>query len=111
MTFLCFNFVLFLELLATGGFIVYIIKQQKWVFRCSYWILVAGFIGHTVFLGYRYYSFGTAPVLDLKSALSFFSWCIICAYLILHQKFKLMVLGSFVAPFAAFLMIVSSAIP
>ena len=111
MAFLWFNMALFLELLATGGFIVYIVKQQKWVFRCSYWILVAGFICHTIFLGCRYYSLGTAPVLDLKSALSFFSWCIILAYLLLQIKFRLMVLGSFVAPFAAFLMIISSAMP
>jgi cytochrome c-type biogenesis protein CcsB len=111
MTFLWFNLALFFELIATGGFIVYIIKQEKWVFRYSYWILVAGFICHTIFLGYRYYSLGTAPVLNLKSALSFFSWSIICAYLFFQLKFRLMVLGSFVAPFAAFLMIVSCAIP
>ena len=111
MSFLWFNMGLFFELLATGGFVVYIIKQEKWVFRCSYWILVAGFISHTVFLAHQYHSMGTAPVLDLKSALAFFSWSIICVYLIFQIKFRLMVLGSFVAPFAAFLMIISSAMP
>ncbi len=111
MIYLWFNMALFFELLATGGFVVYIVKQEKWVFRCSYWILVAGFVCHTIFLGYRYYSLGTAPVLDLKSALGFFSWSIICVYLIFQIKFRLMVLGSFVAPLAAFLMIISSAMP
>ena len=111
MIYLWFNMALFFELLATGGFVVYIVKQEKWVFRCSYWILVAGFVCHTIFLGYRYYSLGTAPVLDLKSALGFFSWSIICVYLIFQVKFRLMVLGSFVAPLAAFLMIISSAMP
>ena len=111
MIYLWFNMALFFELLATGGFVVYVVKQEKWVFRCSYWILVAGFICHTIFLGYRYYSLGTAPVLDLKSALGFFSWSIICVYLIFQIKFRLMVLGSFVAPLAAFLMIISSAMP
>ncbi|MCD6296718.1 MAG: c-type cytochrome biogenesis protein CcsB [Deltaproteobacteria bacterium] len=111
MTFLWFNLALILELLATGGFIVYIIKQYKWVFQYSYWILVAGFVCHTIFLASRYYCLGAPPVLDLKSAISFFSWSIILAYLILQIKFRLMVLGSFVAPFAAFLMIISSAMP
>jgi cytochrome c-type biogenesis protein CcsB len=50
-------------------------------------------------------------VLSLKSALSFFSWTIIGAYLIFQLRFKLMVLGSFIAPLAAFLMIISSSIP
>lgn len=111
MTFIWFNLALILELLATGGFIVYLIKQEKWVFRCSYWILVAGFICHTVFLGCRYYALGAAPVLNFKSALSFFSWSIICAYLIFQIKFRLMVLGSFLTPFAAFLMIISFTMP
>jgi len=108
---LWFNFALCFELLATGGFIVFIVRQQKWVFRCSYWILVAGFLFHTIFLAYRYYLLGVAPILDLKSALSFFAWSIICVYLIIQSRFKLMVLGSFVAPFAAFLMIISSVMP
>lgn len=111
MNFLWFVIALALDLIATGGFIIYIVKQEKWVFRFSYWTLVAGFVSHTIFLGYRYYLLGTAPVLDFKSALSFFSWSIILAYLVFQIRFKLMVLGSFVAPFAASLMILSSAMP
>jgi cytochrome c-type biogenesis protein CcsB len=106
-----FSLALGLDLLAAGGFTVFIIRQQKWVFQCSYWILVAGFLFHTVFLGYGYYELGTAPVLDLRSALSFFAWCLVGVYLIVQARFKLMVLGSFVAPLAAFLMIISSAVP
>jgi cytochrome c-type biogenesis protein CcsB len=111
MAFLLFKLALFLILLATGGFIVYIIKQQKTVYTWSYRILVAGFICHTLFLVHQYYALGTAPVLSLKAALSFFSWTIIGAYLIFQLRFKLMVLGSFIAPLAAFLMIISSTIP
>lgn len=111
MTTFWYNLALFFEVLATVGFVVYVVKQQKRVFAYSYWILLAGFICHTIFLGCRYYSLGTAPVLNLKSALSFFSWSIICAYLVLQPKFRLRVLGSFVAPFATFLMIISSAMP
>lgn len=111
MTIFWFNLALVFELLATGGFIVYLIKQHKWVFRCSYWILFFGFVCHTVLLGCQYYSLGAAPVLGIKAALSFFSWSIICVYLIFQIKFRLMVLGSFIAPFAAFLMIISSTMP
>ncbi len=106
-----FNLALFFILLSAGGFVVYLIKQYKWVFRCSYWLLVAGFVFHTIFLGLRYYYLGSAPILDLKSALAFFSWSILCVYLVFQFKFRLMVLGSFVAPFSAFLMLVSSAMP
>ena len=111
MAILFFNSALVLELIAAGGFVIYLIKQKKWVFRWSYWILVSGFIFHSAFLAIRCYSLGTAPVLGLKSALSFFSWSIIAVYLIFQIRTRLMVLGSFVAPFSAFLMIISSAMP
>lgn len=111
MSFIWFNLALVFELLATGGFVVYLVKQHKWVFRCSYWVLVAGFACHTIMFACQYHSLGAAPVLGVKSALSFFSWSIICAYLIFNMKFKLRVLGSFIAPFAAFLMIISSTMP
>lgn len=102
---------LFLELFASLGLVLYIFRQKKTLFWCSYWILFAGFICHTVFLGYKYYLSGMAPVIHFKAALSFFSWSIIGVYLIFQFKFKLKVLGSFVAPFAVFLMIFSSTMP
>ncbi|OPX40445.1 MAG: hypothetical protein B1H13_07445, partial [Desulfobacteraceae bacterium 4484_190.3] len=106
-----FFLALVFDLFATGGYIVYLVKQEKWVSRSSCVLLFAGFIFHTVFLCKQYVVLGTAPVLDLKMALSFFSWCIILVFLVFHLKFRIMVLGSFVAPFAAFLMIISSAMP
>ncbi len=111
MTPLWYSLALFFELLATGGFIVYLVKQHKWVFQWSYWILLVGFLCHTSMFAFQYHVFGAPPILNLRSALSFFSWCIIGVYLVLQIKFRLMVLGSFVAPFAAFLMTISSAMP
>lgn len=102
---------LLLILLSTGGFIVYIVRQNNFVFRYSYRILFAGFLFHTVFLVHQYYILGTAPVISMKMSLSFFAWCITGVYLLFQAKFGLKVLGSFVAPLAAILMIISSAIP
>jgi cytochrome c-type biogenesis protein CcsB len=111
MTRIWFDAALMLTLLASGGFIVFIVKQQRWVFRAATWIFFSGFLSHTVFLTCRYVELGAAPVLDLRSALSFFSWSIVLVYLVLQLRFRLMVLGSFVAPFAAFLLTLSSTIP
>lgn len=102
---------LFLILLATGGFIVYLIKQEKIIFRWSTITLFVAFIFHTVSLVHQHYLLGTAPFISLKSTFSFFSWCIIGAYLVFQLRFGLMVLGSFIAPLAAVLMIIASAIP
>jgi cytochrome c-type biogenesis protein CcsB len=108
---LLFGLALVLILLATGGFIVYIIKQNKSVYKWAYRLLFAGFICHTLFIAQQYYILGVAPVLTMKEALSFFAWTIVGVYLVFHLKFRLMVLGSFIAPLAACLMIISSTIP
>jgi cytochrome c-type biogenesis protein CcsB len=102
---------LFLILLSTGGFIVYTIRQNGSVFRCAYWVLFAGFLFQTLFLVHQYIELGTLPVITLKLALAFFAWSIIGAYLLFQVKFRLMILGSFVAPVAAFFMIFSSVLP
>ncbi len=102
---------LFLTLLSTGGFIVYIIRQNKSVYRSAYWTMFSGFIFQTIFLVHQYFALGTVPVVNLKLSLAFFAWCITGTYLVFQVKFGIMVLGSFVAPLAAFLMIISSVIP
>jgi len=101
-----------LTLLSTGGFIVYIvIKEHERVFLLSWIALSAGFVFHTLFLADRYYFLGVAPVITLKSSLSFFAWCITGTYLFFHARYRLRVLGSFVAPLAAIMMIISAVIP
>lgn len=102
---------LVLVLLATAGFIVYIISQNKKAYLWSYRVLLAGFVCLSFHILYRYHAMGAAPVLTFKSALSFFAWTILGAYLVFHLKFRLMVLGSFIAPLAACLLIISSAMP
>ncbi|MBW2063881.1 MAG: cytochrome c biogenesis protein CcsA [Deltaproteobacteria bacterium] len=111
MEFLIYRMALFLIIVAAGGFIVYIIKQQKAVYQWSYRILLVGFAFHTAYFGIQYYNLGSQAIFTLKAALSFFAWTILGAYLVFHLKFKLMILGSFLAPFAACLLIISSTIP
>jgi cytochrome c-type biogenesis protein CcsB len=102
---------LILILIATGSSIIYLIKQQKKIYRWSYWILFIGFLFLTTSLGYQLFSLGTAPVFTLKSSLAFFAWMIIVVYLVIQWRINVMVLGSFITPLAAVLLIISSSIP
>ena len=106
-----YGFALILILLATAAFIVYLVRQKKSAYHWAYRLLLAGFAFLTLFVAYEYYALGVAPVLTLKSSLSFFAWAILLVYLLFHLKFRLMVLGSFVAPLAACLLILSSTLP
>jgi cytochrome c-type biogenesis protein CcsB len=111
MAFFLYGFALILILLATAAFIVYLVRQQKTTYHWAYRLLLAGFAFLTLDIGFEYYSLGVAPVLTLKSSLSFFAWTLLLVYLLFHLKFRLMVLGSFVAPVAACLLILSSTLP
>jgi cytochrome c-type biogenesis protein CcsB len=106
-----FKLTLILYLIATAGFLLFIIKRNKKVGRWSHMILLAGFALNSIYLALGYYQLGAVPALNLKGALSFFSWTIIGAYIIFQLRFRIMVLGSFVVPFSTFLMIISSTIP
>jgi cytochrome c-type biogenesis protein CcsB len=111
MAFFLYGVALILILLATAAFIVYLARQNKWSYFWAYRLLLTGFAFLTLFVGYEYYALGVAPVLTLKFSLRFFAWTILLVYLVFHFKFRLMVLGSFVAPLAACLLILSSTLP
>ena len=106
-----FKLTLFLYLIATAGFLLFIMKKNKKVGHWSHRILLAGFVLNSIYLAVGYYQLGAVPALNFKGALSFFSWTIIAAYIIFQLRFRITVLGSFVVPFSAFLMIISSTIP
>ncbi len=108
---IAFRLTLVAYLLSTAGFLVFVIRRDKRFGRWAHRILVLGFGLNSVYLALGYYQIGAVPALDLKTSLSFFSWTIICAYLLFHLRFRIMVLGSFVVPFSTFLMILSSTIP
>jgi len=106
-----FRFSIFFYIIASAGFVVYTIKQKRQIFHIALFFLIMGFLFHSIFLGYGYYVLGTAPVLDFRSSISFFSWSMILVYLVFFVKFRLMILGAFVAPFSTFLMLISSILP
>jgi cytochrome c-type biogenesis protein CcsB len=102
---------LILYLIATAGFLFFIIKKNKKVGFWSHRVLLVGFTLNSIYLALGYYQLGAVPALNFRGALSFFSWTIIGAYIIFQLRFRIMVLGSFVVPFSTFLMIISSTIP
>jgi len=108
---LFFKFAIFLYIFASAGFIVFTIKQEKKLFNIGFSLLILAFLFHTAFLVYGYCLLGTAPVLDFRSSLSFFSWCIVFVYMLFFLKFRLRILGAFVTPFSTFLILISSMFP
>jgi cytochrome c-type biogenesis protein CcsB len=89
-----------LYLIATGTFILYVVLLKDLFSRASPLILLAGFLLHTVALGLQISQNGFPAVTELHEALAVYSWVIVGVYLLVQLKYRLTILGCFVAPLA-----------
>lgn len=106
-----FKCALSIYLLGTLGYILFIVFQIKSMARISFGLLLLGFLSHTLSLGLWYGQTGYFPVHTLGESLSFFAWAIIGVFLLFQIRFNILVLGSFLSPLAAVMMISSSFFP
>jgi ABC-type transport system involved in cytochrome c biogenesis permease subunit len=68
-------------------------KIRKWILI----ILIVGFTFITYTIGLRWVEAGRAPFQTLYESLIFFSWCIVCVYLVLRYFYKI----GFLLPFVS----------
>lgn len=87
-------------LLATGSFIFHLVVAKDISSRLSLLLVFAGFIIHTAALGVYFFHTGYPAVAQLREALSFYSWLMVGVYLPVQYKYRLTVLGCFIAPLA-----------
>ncbi len=95
-----------LYLLATGSFIVYLIFLKGIFSRLAPLLLLGGFLIQTAALALHFFQTGYLAVTELREALSFYSWLMVGAYLLVQLKYDVTVLGAIIAPLA-FLMSVA----
>ena len=95
-----------LYLIATGTFILYVLLLKDFLSRAAPLFLLAGFILHSAALAVQISQNGFPAVTEMHEALSVYSWTIVGVYLLVQLKYRLTILGCFVAPLA-FLMTLS----
>jgi cytochrome c-type biogenesis protein CcsB len=87
-------------LLAMGAFFLYLVLLKDSYARIAPLVLLVGFALHTAALAGQIAENGFPAVTDLREALSVYSWLIVGIYLLVQLKYRLTVLGCFVAPLA-----------
>lgn len=88
-------------LLATGSFVIYLVLLRDFFSRLSLLLLLGGFLAHTAALGVHFFQSGGYPaVTQFREALSLYSWLMVAVYLLVQLKYRLNILGSFIAPLA-----------
>ncbi len=106
-----FKFASFLYLVGTLAYLLYIIFLKEAVSKWAFVTVSIGFASHTLALLTRYAEAGHTPVTNLYESLSFFAWMIIGILLIATLKYKIRVLGAFLAPVGLILMLFAFALP
>lgn len=92
-------------LLATAGYIAYIIKpDRKWTAGASLWLTFSGFLLHLAYFLFRWTESGRIPVTSFFEAANFLGMGIVLVFLIMEFRYKIAALGSFMLPLTIVLM-------
>ncbi len=101
----------FSYILSTAGYIAYLFLQKEYLQKIGYVLLFAGFLIHSISIGYGFFQSGHLPVQNLHQTLSIAGWAIAGMFLYFKYRFNLKVLGIYAAPVVAFVMIISMNLP
>jgi cytochrome c-type biogenesis protein CcsB len=98
-------------MLSAAGYFAYLFFQKDYLHRVGYFLVLAGFICHTLSIIYKGIAFGGFPVRNLHETLSIAGWTVAGFFLIFQSKFKLKILGIYAAPLIALIMIAVAQVP
>ena len=98
-------------MVSAGGYFAYLFIQKDYLYRSGFYLILAGFVCHTLSIVSSLIASGHFPVRNLHETLSIAGWAIACFFLIFQSRFKLKVLGIFAAPLIALIMVAVSQVP
>jgi len=102
---------IFFYMLSTAKYFAYLFIQKNFLQRVAFYLLMAGFLCHSVVIGYGFVRLGQIPIHNLSETLSIAGWAIAGVFLIFQYKFKLKILGIYAAPLATLVMVIASQLP
>ncbi len=98
-------------MLSSGGYFAYLFIQRDTMQQLGLGMLLAGFTLQSIILGWSIITSGHMPVNNLHETLSLVAWTLAGAYAVLHFRLRVKILGVYVAPLAAFVLLVASQFP
>ncbi len=97
--------------LSTAVYTVYLITHRRGTLKGGKYLLIAGFVFHIFTVIARFFEAGYTPLTNLYESLSFFALLLILLFLIFEERYRIEILGSFVAPLSLLLIITASLFP
>ena len=102
---------LFCYLASAAGYFAFLFLQRPPMHKGGYGFLLGGFGLHTAALLTGFWQSGHMPVTNLYETLCVASWALVGAFLGLHYRYRLNVLGVYTAPLAAFILLAAYNLP
>ncbi len=102
---------LLLYMLSAAGYFAFLFFQKNYLHRTGYFLILAGFVCHTLTIVYAFVNSGQIPVRNLHETLSVAGWVAAGFFLIFQYKFKMRILGIYAAPLVAVVMVAVSQVP
>ncbi len=93
------------------GCFIFLLRNAQNAHRAAVAVLLAGWLAHGAAVALRSFAAGHLAVTTIPEALSFFAWVLIGTYLIIQNRLRLRILGTFVAPLAAAFLFASAVRP
>ncbi len=100
-----------LYLLSSVSYFAYLFLQKDYLQRAGLFLLLIGFLFHTLTIVYGFMRSGHLPVSNMHETLSFAGWAIAGVFFGITVKFNLKILGIFAAPILTVIMIAASQFP
>ena len=98
-------------MLSSAGYFAYLFIQRDPLQRIGCGLLVTGLIFQSAEMAWSIARSGQMPVNNLHETLALVAWALVSAFLVLHLKLRVKVLGVYVAPMAAFILFAASQFP
>lgn len=105
-----FKIALALYLGASVAYLIFLLVSSSNRAVVGFWIVVAGFVAHSLSLLHRAIFSGFFPLGTTFDALSFLAWLIVALFLVLRYREPSPMFGAVVTPVASVLMLVGSAL-
>lgn len=102
---------IFFYMLSTVGYVAYLFLQKDYLQKIGVYLISAGFLCHTAWIGYGIFQSGHFPVNNLHQTLSMAGWTIAGVFLIFHFRFHLKILGIFAAPLVTLVLVIAARLP
>lgn len=98
-------------MLSSASYFAYLFIQRNPLQQIGCALLLSGAACQSAVIIWSFAQSGHMPVNNLHETLSLVSWTLVGAFLVLHIKLRVKVLGVYVAPLAAFILFAASQFP